>query len=75
MNWVGMFQVGIFRGDFPGGSLMGGNFPGGNFPCEEFSKNRKNDFKLQEMITKKLYCAVDFLQYNLLKIALEELYL
>ena len=56
--------------DFPGGSLMGGNFP-----CEEFSKNRKNDFKLQEMITKKLYCAVDFLQYNLLKIALEELYL
>ena len=30
MNWVGMFQVGIFRGDFPGGSLMGGNFPGGN---------------------------------------------
>ena len=38
MNWVGMFQVGIFRGDFPGGSLMGGNFPGGNFLGRSFPR-------------------------------------
>ena len=32
-TWVGIFQVGIFRGggNFPGGSLMSENFPGGSF--------------------------------------------
>ena len=43
MNWVGMFQVGIFRGDFPGGSLMGGNFSGGDFPGGNFPRTLGNN--------------------------------
>ena len=44
MKWVGILQVGIFRGKFPGGSLMERNFLGGNFPRRNFPRTQKDHF-------------------------------
>ena len=44
MKWVGILQVGIFRGKFPGGSLMERDFLGGNFPRRNFHEPKKTIF-------------------------------